>query len=69
MEILKQILIVYLIGAFLTGGIVASMEKVSFNVRGKPARFPRLLAGSVAAMIWPAVIWQLLVPRNRQTEK
>jgi hypothetical protein len=65
MEILKQMLILYAIGAFLIGGVVASMNEVSFKVRGKPVRFPRLTAGCVAAMIWPAVILQLLIPLKR----
>lgn len=66
MTIWTQIAIFYVIGAVIIGGFVSAMDKVNFSFRGRPLPYARVVAGIVSGAIWPAVVWQIIMPRHPQ---
>lgn len=60
MIVIQHILTFYAVGAFLMGGVVASMDSVNFHVRGRPMPCPRLWAGVVSAIFWPLVLFKIV---------
>lgn len=62
--ILAKAMLFYATAGVIIGAFVASMDTVNFRVKGHPVRFPRLAAGLVAGLIWPAVMWLILFQRQ-----
>jgi hypothetical protein len=59
MTIYEKILLYYLVAGIVVGGLVSAMDTVNFNFRGKPFPDPRVAAGLISGIIWPAVVWQM----------
>lgn len=64
MNIWMQIAIYYGVGAVIVGGFVSAMDEVNFSFRDRPFPYPRVAAGIVSGVIWPAVIWKMVMPRR-----
>lgn len=64
-----QIATIYAIGACVMGTMVSAMDTVNFRVRGRPVPCARLVAGIFAGIIWPAVIYQMIMPRRDKSMK
>lgn len=60
---LQNFLIFYGVAGFVIGGFVAGMDSVNFQFRGRPAPWPRLWAGAIAAIAWPVILWKLATGR------
>jgi hypothetical protein len=64
MEALTRIAIFYGIAGGVIGLFVSAMDDVSGTFRGRPIRHARIWGGLFAALIWPAVVWQIVMPRR-----
>lgn len=64
MSFWTEVAIFYAVAGFVIGGMVSAMDNVNANFRGHPIPFPRVFAGVVAGIIWPAIIWQMVAPRR-----